>query len=382
MQKKDRLSDYSEVDLRSLLAEKRRADRRQRLEHFRRTGRLVQTVSQAAPLTVDQWRSTTSDGPTRGGGPTRGRGEEERLIHLLSPPWGWRKVLDSLLLVLEVAALLVFILIVILAVSQLADNPQGDTQTSNFAQVGDPSLLQDRAALPAGNGLRPVVLPSGHTPPDAGGNFEFNEIDPQKKSKFSSSVGSETTLIPGQFYPPQVQGLPVAQVPPEILAPSESGASTAPAIEQAVRIQIPAIGLDAPIIQGDAWDDLKKGVGQHPGSGLPGQPGNLVLSAHNDIFGKIFRYLDKLQPGDEILISTEHNIYIYRVVQSRIVRPDRVDVMNSTKHPSVTLISCYPYRIDNRRIVVTADLESWSADLESKSEDLKNRLDSAVIGQD
>jgi sortase A len=33
-----------------------------------------------------------------------------------------------------------------------------------------------------------------------------------------------------------------------------------------------------------------------------------------------------------------------------------VSVMESTLRPTVTLVSCYPYLVDNQRIVVTAEL--------------------------
>ena len=124
--------------------------------------------------------------------------------------------------------------------------------------------------------------------------------------------------------------------------------------DHAVRIQIPAIGVDAPIVQGDGWEQLKKGVGQHLGTPNPGQTGNLVLSAHNDVFGEIFRYLDQLEPGDEIILYTSQRSYIYTVQQSQLVEPTRVEVMAPTREPVVTLISCYPYRVDDQRIVITA----------------------------
>jgi len=71
-----------------------------------------------------------------------------------------------------------------------------------------------------------------------------------------------------------------------------------PSAEQAIRIQIPALSVDAPVVQGDGWEQLKKGVGQHLGSANPGEWSNVVLSAHNDIFGELFRDLDRLRPGD------------------------------------------------------------------------------------
>jgi sortase A len=138
-----------------------------------------------------------------------------------------------------------------------------------------------------------------------------------------------------------------AYVPPPIPTPGP---------EQARRLQIPALNLDKPIVQGDDWEQLKKGVGQHIGSGLPGQPGNIVLSAHNDIYGEIFRHLDKLTAGDEVVISTERRSYTYIVRDLDVVEPTEVSVMAATDHASATLISCYPYLVNNKRVVVFADL--------------------------
>ena len=130
-----------------------------------------------------------------------------------------------------------------------------------------------------------------------------------------------------------------------------------PSPQQAIRIQIPAIGVDAPVVQGDGWEQLKKGVGQHIGTALPGQDGNLVLSAHNDIFGEIFRHLDQLSPGDEVIVYTSQRSFTYVISGWEVVEPTQVEVMAPTKDPTATLISCYPYRVDNKRIVVKAQLQ-------------------------
>jgi len=101
---------------------------------------------------------------------------------------------------------------------------------------------------------------------------------------------------------------------------------------------------------------LKKGVGHHIGSANPGERGNLVLSAHNDVFGEIFRHLDQLQPGDEVIIYSGSQRYRYTVSQQRLVAPTSVEVMAPTNEPTVTLISCYPYLVNNQRIVVSGQL--------------------------
>jgi sortase A len=99
-------------------------------------------------------------------------------------------------------------------------------------------------------------------------------------------------------------------------------------------------------------------VGQRIGTPDPGQTGNLVLSAHDDIFGEIFRHLDGLKPGDEVQIYTASQIFSYVVTSTRLVAPTDVGVMNATSYPSITLISCYPYLVDKQRIVVFADLKT------------------------
>jgi sortase A len=172
-----------------------------------------------------------------------------------------------------------------------------------------------------------IVLPSGHTPPTSPGGSQPNDAE-----------------IP-EHLRPLVQSLANLPVP-------------TPGSEQAVRIQIPVIDVDAPVVQGDSWDQLKKGVGQHIGSVNPGQTGNVILSGHNDVFGEIFRYLENLKPGDLVLLYTSQRQFVYVVTGSQIVPPTQVDVMNSTIDATLTLITCHPYRVDKNRLVVFAKLQN------------------------
>ena len=89
----------------------------------------------------------------------------------------------------------------------------------------------------------------------------------------------------------------------------------------------------------------------------PGEDGNIVLSAHNDVFGEIFRDLDHLQSGDEVVLFTSQKTYTYVIDETRIVEPTQVEVLAPTENATLTLISCYPYMVDNQRIVVTAYLK-------------------------
>jgi sortase A len=84
----------------------------------------------------------------------------------------------------------------------------------------------------------------------------------------------------------------------------------------------------------------------------------LILSAHNDIFGEIFRYLDQLNPGDEVVLYTNQRVYVYVITRTKVVEPTDISVMEPTADPSITLISCYPYLVDDQRIVVQGRLET------------------------
>ena len=289
--------ELSVEELRRLLIEKRRGARRERLEHFKRTGRVVAVEPDS--LTSVPVVDTPEDNS----------GQPQVQVSMR------RKVMDQLLLVVEVLAVVGLVGVLISGMGVLSDLNQ---------QVKS-ALIQ--ATLTPTPLVMAVVLPSGHLPPDAQGNTRPNDAE-----------------IP-EHLRPIVQSLANIPIP------------TA-AADQAIRLQIPALKVDAPIVQGDGWEQLKKGVGQNVGSANPGQDGNVILSAHNDVYGELFRYLDKLVPGDQVILYTQQRQYVYVVDRTAIVEPTAVEVMASTGNPTVTLISCYPYLKDKQRIVVFARLQN------------------------
>ncbi len=292
--------DLSVEELRRLLLEKRRAARRQRLERYRRSGRALNLLPPEEPAPAP---------PAEDPPPT------EETEPPPSPAPQPRSKRDRLLFGVEMLALFGFLFIVFNVFNVLRDLNAEALQLSTLPTLTPTPLITA------------VVLPSGHTPPDEYGVSRPNEAE-----------------IP-EHLRPAMQAIANLPVP-------------TPGPEQAIRIRIPAIGVDAPVVQGDGWEQLKKGVGQYIGSSNPGQNGNVVLSAHNDIFGEIFRDLDQLQPGDEIILYTAAREYVYVVSGTEIVEPTRVDLMQPTASPTVTLISCYPYLVDNKRIVVVGKLQT------------------------
>ncbi|MDR3575503.1 MAG: class D sortase [Anaerolineaceae bacterium] len=302
MARKRSAEELSVEELRRLLVEKRRADRQARLDHYRRTGRAIIVEPQPTPVPLESLRSGEVSEVSK---------EEEPAARQKSVR---RTGFDRFLLLIEFIAVIGFLFILYSGFGLL--------QSLNKEVA---SALTQPTLTPTAL-IRAVVLPSGHTPPNSPGGVQPNDAE-----------------IPVHLRP-LVQSLANIPIP-------------TPGPQQAVRIQVPALGVDAPVVQGDGWDQLKKGVGQQIGSPDPGSKGNIVLSAHNDVFGQIFQNLDKLKPGDQIILFTSQRTYTYVVHSSQIVEPTQLDVLAPTQNPVVTLISCYPYMVDNKRIVVVADLQ-------------------------
>lgn len=302
MSKRKAPEELSEQELRRLLLDKRRVSRRERLDHFRRTGRAIALEPDIPQGAMDSQAELADD--THKPESALEKRKEVR-----------RRWMDRALLFVEVLAIVGLVGVMFNGMSLLRMLNAEVVQA-----IAQPTLTPTPL-------ITAVVLPSGHTPPNSAEGAQPNDSE-----------------IP-EHLKPLVQSLANLPVP-------------TPAPEQAIRIQIPAIGVDAPVVQGDGWEQLKKGVAQHIGTSNPGQTGNMVLSAHNDIFGEIFRYLDKLQPGDEVIVFTNQKQYTYVVDGTRVVEPTAVEVMAPTGSPVVTLISCYPYLVDNQRIVVRANLQN------------------------
>ena len=303
MAKKSKTPELSESELRRLLLDRRRADRARRLQAFKKSGELGGVNAQRAERTE--------------GDPLLGlKVHEAPDLKLKSPTRSpARRWIERVLLAVELLAAVGLIYIFFNGLSVL--------DTLNREMAAAFSLASSASATPL---IGPVVLPSGHTPPTEGRPAQPNEAE-----------------IP-EHLRPQVQAYIAGLVIPT------------PGPEQALGIRIETIGVNAPIVQGDGWEELRRGVGQHIGSANPGRPGNLVLTGHNDIYGEVFRDLDKLEEGDEVIIYSANNSYTYVVTETQIVAPTDIEVMEPTPEATLTLISCYPYRIDNQRIVVFAEL--------------------------
>ena len=124
------------------------------------------------------------------------------------------------------------------------------------------------------------------------------------------------------------------------------------------KIRIPVAEMDWVVFGGSDDATLEKGPGHVPGTAMPNQdygPNNCVITAHRDSH---FRRLGWLRKGHVVELETATGTMKYRVVSREIVTPKTVRVLEPTKKPRLTLITCYPFDYIGsapKRLIVVAE---------------------------
>ena len=111
------------------------------------------------------------------------------------------------------------------------------------------------------------------------------------------------------------------------------------------------------------WDVAEYAAGWHKNSARLGEPGNMVMSGHNNILGAVFRELDQLKKGNEIILHAGDHQATYAVDQVVIV-PEKNATPEQRKANArwigpfdddrLTLVSCWPRNNNTHRIIVVA----------------------------
>ncbi len=154
-------------------------------------------------------------------------------------------------------------------------------------------------------------------------------------------------------------------IPPTTSANSLS--STKPSNQQSTVI-IPSIGVKAPVIYEQRTDDasfayaLRNGVVHYGTTALPGEKGSVALFGHSSgvawapgNYKFVFTLLNKLQPGQQIIVDYQGVRYVYVVTGSKVVPPSDVSVLKTDgDSPKLLLITCTPVGTSKNRLIVEA----------------------------
>ncbi|MFC1615984.1 sortase [Patescibacteria group bacterium] len=186
-------------------------------------------------------------------------------------------------------------------------------------------------------------------------DISTKDIDPKDYTKtvLKSSSGTEEK---SQFIPPlNIEVFPV------------DNRLVIPRIDQ----NIPIVNVSSENLIKRDWSALEKdlqgalqdGVVHYPGTSLPGQNGNVVITGHSSYFpwdaGRfkdVFALLHDVVVGDKILVYHEQKKYIYEISEIKVVLPQDIKVLQQTEDDQITLITCTPVGTNLKRLIVVGKL--------------------------
>jgi len=154
-----------------------------------------------------------------------------------------------------------------------------------------------------------------------------------------AAVRTESPALEQETSPGSNDGQEVVE-PVAISTPKRTKRKAAGAEPALGRIEIPRLGMEAIVKEGDDEKTLARAVGLVRGSARPGELGNIVLAGHRDTF---FRPLRKIKVDDRIRMIVPPHTYEYRVQSMRVVSPEETSVLESNGVEELTLVTCYPF---------------------------------------
>lgn len=121
------------------------------------------------------------------------------------------------------------------------------------------------------------------------------------------------------------------------------------------RIEIPKIGLVAPIKDGTTQDVLASAVGHFPESNT--YRGNVALAGHNRGYNcNFFENIKELKTGDKIIYYTDRGRREYKVVLNKIIHQTDWTYIEDTSDNRITLITCVENMYEYRRCVQAVEI--------------------------
>ncbi|RKN38070.1 class E sortase [Streptomyces hoynatensis] len=191
-------------------------------------------------------------------------------------------------------------------------------------------------------------------------NNEANHLQEQWDQQ-GSAAGSDENRDPGEF------------------APGEGFAI----------LYLPTLDVRVPIAETtDKSSILDNGMVGHytEADGLPtampwDEEGNFGLAGHRNTHGEPFRYINRLEPGDPIVVETENAFYTYEVRNTLdSTPPSNVDVLDPVPPDSgftepgryITLTTCTPEFTSTYRLIVWGEMTEERPRSEGKPDALVN----------
>lgn len=141
-------------------------------------------------------------------------------------------------------------------------------------------------------------------------------------------------------------------------------------VDEDFGIVIPKISANAKAIPDVDWQDsgvyqraLTKGVAHAAGTAHPGESGNVFLFSHSGVdffeaarYNAVFYLIDKLVPGDEIILFYRKQKFTYQVTDKKTVSPESIEYLSGDQSKkTLTLMTCWPAGTTLKRLLVRAE---------------------------
>jgi sortase A len=109
----------------------------------------------------------------------------------------------------------------------------------------------------------------------------------------------------------------------------------------AARLRAPAHGEDLIVLADASGRTLAFGPGLAPGSATPGGSGTTIISGHRDTH---FRFLERVRPGDELVLETPGRPPgRFRVQETDVVDARTAVIDRAPDATGLVLVTCYPF---------------------------------------
>lgn len=105
-------------------------------------------------------------------------------------------------------------------------------------------------------------------------------------------------------------------------------------------LRVPRLGVRRVVLAGASGASLAFGPGHLDGTAVPNGEGNCAIAGHRDSW---FRFLERLEGDDTVLLRTLEGTREWRVEGVEVVDRTSVSVLEPTPEPRLTLITCYPF---------------------------------------
>ncbi len=123
------------------------------------------------------------------------------------------------------------------------------------------------------------------------------------------------------------------------------------------RILIPHVGADYVMVNGTDTEDLISGPGIYKETHFPGIPGTTAIAGHRTTYLAPFREINRLKPGNHILLNMPYAHFTYTVIGQRVVWPTNVEAaVANVGYSRLVLSACTPLFSAEKRLLVYARL--------------------------